>query len=55
MIARIVTLMTIVTLALPNATLAYPEESGHGPWSASTVVAKGKPHKKKKIKSIRLE
>jgi hypothetical protein len=44
MIARIVTLMIIVVLALPVATLTRPAETSHSPWGDVAVAAKGKKH-----------
>ena len=46
MITRLLTLIVIVTLALPVATLTPSGDPGQAPWSASTVEAKGKKHKK---------
>ena len=47
MFARMLTLIFIVTLALPVATLTPSGETGQAPWSQSAAVAKGKKHKKK--------
>jgi hypothetical protein len=47
MITRLLTLIVIVTLALPIATLNSPGETSQAPWSDSAVAAKGKKHKKK--------
>ena len=46
MIARLLTLIVIVTLALPIATLTSSGDPGQGSWSDITVEAKGKKHKK---------
>ena len=47
MFTRIIMLMLIVTLAIPVTTLTPPGNTGQAPWGESTVVAKGKKHKKK--------
>jgi hypothetical protein len=47
MITRLLAVMLIVTLALPIAAITPPGGTGQAPWSTSTVVAKGKKHKKK--------
>jgi len=45
MIARMVMLMLIVTLAIPVTTLTSPGNTSQAPWGESAVAAKGKKHK----------
>jgi hypothetical protein len=47
MITRMFILMLVALLALPVATLTSSRDTNQAPWSASTVEAKGKKHKKK--------
>ena len=47
MIARIVMLMLIVSLAIPVTALPPPGITSHAPWSHIALAAKGKKHKKK--------
>ena len=51
MITRLLTLIVIVTLALPITIFTPPKESRQAPWSASSVAAKGKQHKKKRTRN----
>lgn len=56
MIARIITFIVIVVLALPSATLTRPVETTPSPWGDVAVEAKGKKHKrhqKPKFKTVR--
>ena len=47
MFTRMFIVMLVALLALPVATLTSPGDTHQAPWSASTVEAKGKKHKKK--------
>jgi hypothetical protein len=48
MITRLLTVIFLVTLALPVTTLTPPDDAPQADWSASAVAAKGKKHKKQR-------